>query len=403
MEKHEFQDYYEVLGVPPDATYKQLRVAFREKSRDAVSDREYFEMVCAAWETLRDEMRRLEYDRKLRYGGAHDTPLIVGGAAPAPPTPAPPPQRTAPRQQPAPPRTGPSFAAQETSAAAGATGTAAATATVPPLGGDRTVGVTMAPCPVCRTPAVPGEEFCVECGLLVGSSTGAGLTQRPLPWLVSIADGREFALHAGENLVGREGADVMLPDRSVSRRHAKIVVDDGGDAVWVEDTGSTNGTKRNDAPVAPGEQAYLSDGETIQFGAVKMTIAIPPPDAPPMQALPTPGANEQTRMPVAAIAAPEGESGAARLIGKDGAEHILAGSEITVGRKPGNTVVLTGDPFVSGSHARIFFENDQFQVADLGSTNGTRLNGQKLFPNTPLPLADGDTIAFGKTEFVFRS
>jgi pSer/pThr/pTyr-binding forkhead associated (FHA) protein len=75
---------------------------------------------------------------------------------------------------------------------------------------------------------------------------------------------------------------------------------------------------------------------------------------------------------------------------------------MTFGRRPDVDVVLTGDSFVSGRHAAISYEGDGFIVTDLDSTNGTRLNGQKLAPNKPERLKDGDEIIMGKTVFVFQ-
>jgi hypothetical protein len=57
-----------------------------------------------------------------------------------------------------------------------------------------------------------------------------------------IPTGARYPLKRGENIVGREGADVLLPDRSVSRRHAQFQVAESG-AVTVSELGSTNGSR----------------------------------------------------------------------------------------------------------------------------------------------------------------
>ena len=65
---------------------------------------------------------------------------------------------------------------------------------------------------------------------------------------------------------------------------------------------------------------------------------------------------------------------------------------IVIGRSPGADIVL-GDDFVSGRHARVSPSGDGAVVEDLGSTNGTILNGQPL--NASTTLRPGDIIDIG--------
>lgn len=71
----------------------------------------------------------------------------------------------------------------------------------------------------------------------------------------------------------------------------------------------------------------------------------------------------------------------------------------TLGRAPDNTIVLP-DPSVSGYHARIDFDQDRFILADLGSTNGTLLNGSPV--TKPTVLCAGDRIGVGSVVLEFR-
>ena len=57
--------------------------------------------------------------------------------------------------------------------------------------------------------------------------------------------------------------------------------------------------------------------------------------------------------------------------------------EITIGRAPGCAVALPTDTFVSQVHARVFRRGDEYWVEDLGSTNGTLVNGRKLTGPAP--------------------
>jgi pSer/pThr/pTyr-binding forkhead associated (FHA) protein len=73
-------------------------------------------------------------------------------------------------------------------------------------------------------------------------------------------------------------------------------------------------------------------------------------------------------------------------------EVLFDRPRITIGRKAGNDLHFNR-PEISGTHAAFLFEEDQFFVSDLGSTNGTMMNGAKLLPNQKYALQDGDTIS----------
>ena len=72
-----------------------------------------------------------------------------------------------------------------------------------------------------------------------------------------------------------------------------------------------------------------------------------------------------------------------------------------VGRAPESSVLLdTRD--VSRLHAVIAVEGNGVRVEDLGSSNGTQVNGQRLKPSTPVSVATGDRVMFGELEFVIE-
>jgi len=72
-------------------------------------------------------------------------------------------------------------------------------------------------------------------------------------------------------------------------------------------------------------------------------------------------------------------------------------AELFIGRKEG-TIVLPDDGQVSRRHACIRKTGDAVTVEDLGSTNGTELNGRKLAPHQPEAAYAGDIIALGDTQ-----
>ena len=65
---------------------------------------------------------------------------------------------------------------------------------------------------------------------------------------------------------------------------------------------------------------------------------------------------------------------------------------VVIGRSPGADIVI-GDDFVSGRHARLAPSGDAVVLEDLGSTNGTVLNGQRV--TGARSLREGDTIDIG--------
>jgi VWFA-related protein len=69
-----------------------------------------------------------------------------------------------------------------------------------------------------------------------------------------------------------------------------------------------------------------------------------------------------------------------------------------VGRGKDNQVILD-DPTVSRHHAWVKVDGEEFLVFDIGSANGTFVNGQRI--EEPCKLQSGDTVRFGEVEFVF--
>jgi pSer/pThr/pTyr-binding forkhead associated (FHA) protein len=77
----------------------------------------------------------------------------------------------------------------------------------------------------------------------------------------------------------------------------------------------------------------------------------------------------------------------------------LTDAQITIGRADDATLVLTDD-YASTRHARLFPQDGQWLVEDLGSTNGTYLDRQKVTQPTPVPV--GVPIRIGKTVLELR-
>src|ERR1700752_215300 len=77
--------------------------------------------------------------------------------------------------------------------------------------------------------------------------------------------------------------------------------------------------------------------------------------------------------------------------------HPLSAKTIRIGREPDNNIALTGDLGVSRHHAELRRNPDgSFEIIDLGTQNGTYVNGQRIVSKT---LAEQDIISFGQALF----
>jgi hypothetical protein len=81
---------------------------------------------------------------------------------------------------------------------------------------------------------------------------------------------------------------------------------------------------------------------------------------------------------------------------EEGDELLLDSSALLLGRGPRNDVDLGRDEFASSEHARIEPRRDGVWLEDVGSTNGTYLNGTRL--TRPKRLTSGDVLRVGETE-----
>jgi pSer/pThr/pTyr-binding forkhead associated (FHA) protein len=91
-----------------------------------------------------------------------------------------------------------------------------------------------------------------------------------------------------------------------------------------------------------------------------------------------------------------------QLVRPDGSQtdHEITEETLTIGRAPDNVFPID-DVSVSSHHAQIAPSAGIFLLKDLGSTNGTMVNGTELQPETEYTLKPGDRIRFGKVDSVF--
>jgi len=87
----------------------------------------------------------------------------------------------------------------------------------------------------------------------------------------------------------------------------------------------------------------------------------------------------------------------ALLVG-GGRRNVLSGSRVVLGRSREADIVLQ-DPNVSRRHAELRREDGGWQIVDLGSTNGIKVNGRRVANQ---PLSAGDQITIGVTDLTFE-
>jgi ABC transport system ATP-binding/permease protein len=224
--------------------------------------------------------------------------------------------------------------------------------------------------------------------------------------------GRRLALDGTQTVIGRDPAQcqLVLAQAVVSRRHALIEVDAAGRAV-LTDLGSSQGTFVNGARV---ERQALRDGDRVGFGpdgvlAFTFHLAEEPSAAPPRP--PEVAADTLTaetlraqllraaQLSTAAHHAPTAPL--PPLAPHPPTAHINAAhlSTLRIGRAPDNEIVLDS-PAVSRYHATLTWDGGaQPVLSDLGSTNGTFVNGELLA--APRAVAPDDLIFVGG--FVLRA
>ena len=84
----------------------------------------------------------------------------------------------------------------------------------------------------------------------------------------------------------------------------------------------------------------------------------------------------------------------------EGQDFELDSAQPTIGRGGQNDIAIRSDEYASARHARFEPRQDGVWVQDLGSTNGTYLNGARL--DRPRRLTEGDVVRIGETDLRYE-
>ncbi len=172
--------------------------------------------------------------------------------------------------------------------------------------------------------------------------------------------------------------------------------------------------------VGGGAYAFMrymkKDPTALKDQLVKLGVQIPDPNAPivddgppPMtpstpapltQIVLGPEANDFDAIDLSAPIATSLITGTPKLKRDDGTVIELTEGEMVVGREDGLPVSLAGESTVSRRHAVLTRNGDVVTLKDVGSTNGTFINGMKVSSETP--LRSGDDVQFGSVRFRYE-
>lgn len=204
---------------------------------------------------------------------------------------------------------------------------------------------------------------------------------------------RHLLLAEGDVIgIGRlENNAICIKEQHVSRQHANIEYRDG--VFVISDMGSANGVYVNDQRLS--EPYPLVAGDEIRLYVPVLRFA----------ALD----DERPRNPTERFSDPQAaEAISDRLIIASGAQQgnsiALMLDSITIGRATSNAEweICLPDPSVSRPHARLDKVDNAWVLYDLGSANGTLVNGTPINEKGRV-LHDGDLVTFGSTSAEFRS
>lgn len=225
-------------------------------------------------------------------------------------------------------------------------------------------------------------------GPVASSAMGIRGFERRLERLVEGAFARAFKSGLRPVELGRRLVREMDDNRSVGVRGGTLVPNSFIVALSASDLEQFEGVQDSlERELADAAREHARDEGYSFMGPVEVELAVD-------DRLRTGGFHITGRMVEG-----EGGSGAGSIVLPTGDRFTLTESIITIGRHPDSNLVLA-DPNVSRNHAEIRPQGDRYVIVDLGSTNGSRVNGVRV--DTQL-LEDGDELTFGNTRMRFEA
>ena len=216
--------------------------------------------------------------------------------------------------------------------------------------------------------------------------------------LVSLNDGREYPIAVVPFVLGRdEAAQVVLGSPDASRRHAEVVNRPDGDVLidWSANGTFINGTRIDGRqPLKPLDVIRIGSEEFRYYPGADLA---PSPAHHLNNTLVGVRALGLTVVPVPvarSLATVRVKRGAAK-----GTRFTIRSTVATFGRAASNDIQID-DPSISAAHARLVLSEGVWTLEDLGSTNGTTVDGVRVVEE--VPLSPGATVELGAVALSFE-
>ena len=198
----------------------------------------------------------------------------------------------------------------------------------------------------------------------------------------------------GEVTLGRgPGADITVPadmpaSDTVSKVHARLAYDRKAQRLHVVDLNSSNGTFVNGARIT---DTVASAGAVVRFGTMEYKLALEAPQARPVSSRVGGGGWMLSGFDPSGRAL---QFAARPLVDADSGADLPA--TWSIGRDPARADFVIDDSSVSSLHAQLIYNpGETLQLRDMGSMNGTRLDGDPIGKRTVRVRDTGHEISFG--------
>jgi pSer/pThr/pTyr-binding forkhead associated (FHA) protein len=176
-----------------------------------------------------------------------------------------------------------------------------------------------------------------------------------------------------EMILGRSpSSDIIIKNQSISNQHLKLIMQ--GNIVKLTDLNSTNGTYIDGNKLQPNKEYILESGQKLVIGSEEVTYTIAGSVKVPKNATKT-------------------------IVSENKKFKDITQSGIVGRSKESDTVIDNTN--VSRKHLKVAFTNDKVYITDLGSVNGTYIDGKKLEVNQKVELHQSEKLIIGSEEVVY--
>lgn len=217
-------------------------------------------------------------------------------------------------------------------------------------------------------------------------------------------------IEMGRRLLGVVDAQVAEDTRAIPHAYTVVLHPDDRAAFAEVETELvrelaevvTQHSERESYRLAEPAVVVLRDDTDAKRGSITVLPSLVSAKQPIVPALPNKtDTNEAVVVqPIAAsMSTPVAGAITSAIVLEDGTRHVLETERVTIGRQSGCTITIR-DTNVSREHAQLRRRPNGWTIRDLGSTNGTKLNGVRV--ESEQMLANGDVIMLGAMKVTFE-